>query len=117
MNRAIMKKTVITWSMLLATVAGGQQAMAGGSMQHAGQASAYSVQASGHAVLAATQLTSAVAAAPLQVAGAVGAVSGRAGAALMQQANDDFSKPLKVTNETVTAGPAPSTALYQHDGK
>ena len=109
-----MKKTILTFAMLLAAVAGGQQAMAGGSMQHASQALVHSAKASGHAVLAAAQLTSAAVAIPLQVAGAVGAVSGQAGDTLMQQANDDFSTPLKVTNETVTAGSAPSEALYRN---
>jgi len=112
-----MKKTVLTLAMLLAAITGAQQAMAGGSMQHASQALVHSAQASGHAVLASAQLTSAAVAIPLQVVGAVGAVSGRAGDALMQQADEDFSKPLKLSHETVTAGPAPSEALYRSNRK
>jgi len=110
-RRIIMKKITLTLAVLLSAITGGQQAMAGGSMQHASQASAHSVQASGHAALASAQLTSAAVAIPLQLVGAVGAVSGHAGDALMQQANDDFTKPLNVSDETVTAGPPPSEAL------
>ncbi|WP_081441953.1 hypothetical protein [Mariprofundus ferrooxydans] len=108
-----MKKMMMI-SMVLAVMAGGQQAMAQGSVRHSGQALNHSVQASGHAVVAGAQLTSAAIAIPMVAAGAVGAASTQSGAALLKQADSDFDRPLSISEETVTAGPAPSEALYGH---
>lgn len=106
-------KNLIWIISILAALMSSQQAMAAGSTSHSGQAMIHSVQASGHAVLGSAQLVSASVAIPLKVVGAIGAVSGQAGDALMKSSNADFSKPLKITNETITAGPSPDKALYR----
>ena len=108
-----MKKIVLSISMIASLLLAGQNAMAEGSVRHSGQALTHSVQASAHSVGAAAKLTSAAVALPLVAVGAVGHVSGEAGKALLEEANSDFNTPLTVSDETVTAGPAPDQAVYQ----
>ena len=108
-----MKKIILSISMIASLLLAGQTAMAEGSIRHSGQALTHSVQASAHSVGAAAKLTSAAVAIPLIAVGAVGQVSGEAGKVLLDEANGDFDKPLTVSDETVTAGPAPDQAVYQ----
>ena len=108
-----MKKTVLSISMVASLLLAGQTAMAEGSVRHSAQALNHSLQASAHSVGAAAKLTSAAVAMPLIAVGAVGHVSGEAGKALLDEANSDFNTPLTVSDETVTAGPAPDQAVYQ----
>lgn len=108
-----MKNLILSISMIAGLLMAGQTAMAEGSVSHSAQALNHSVQASAHSVGAAAKLTSAAVAMPLVAVGAVGHVSGEAGKALLDEANSDFDTPLTVSDETVTAGPAPDQAIYQ----
>ena len=108
-----MKRIILSISTIASLFLAGQAALAEGSVRHSGQALTHSVQASAHSVGAAAKLTSAAVALPLVAVGAVGHVSGEAGKALLDEANSDFKTPLTVSDETVTAGPAPDQAVYQ----
>lgn len=108
-----MKKTMMTISAILGlVVCMSGQAMAAGSMQHASQALAHSGQAVGESVVAGAQLTSAAVAVPLIAVGSVGKVSGDIGHGLLKASEGEIGDPLPVTDETVTAGPTPTQAVY-----
>ncbi|TLS68599.1 mechanosensitive ion channel protein MscS [Mariprofundus erugo] len=102
--------TTIGVTLTLLTMSG--QALAQGSIQHSAQAFNHSVQASGHTVIAGAKLSAGVIAVPLLIAGSVGAVSAASGNALMHEADNDFGKPLQVSDEAITAGPTPTQAIY-----
>ena len=113
-----MKKIMTTLTLIIGLIAAGPQANAAGSGQHsaqastnAAQASAHMAAASGHAIVGVTKLASGAVAVPLMISGAVGKASGKAGEVLWNGA--EIGKPLKVSDETVTAGPAPDQALEQ----
>lgn len=115
-----MKKIAISLSMIFGLMVLTQPAHAEGSVRHLAQASTNAAQASGHiaaasghAVLAGAKLTSGTIAVPLMVSGAIGQASGKAGEVLWKEAHEEFGKPLKVSDETVTAGPAPDRALEE----
>jgi len=107
-----MKKIMMTIPVMIGLVCSSGQAMAAGSMQHASQALAHSGQAVGESVVAGAQLTSAAVAVPLIAVGSVGKVSGEIGHGLLKASEGKIGDPLPVTDETVTAGPTPTQAVY-----
>lgn len=95
-------------------------AMAEGSVQnfansakHGWQASKHSAQATGDALIGTTQVVSAVAAVPFKLVGAVATTSNKVGDALWDNARGQQSEELEVSDEVVTAGPAPYLAMAQ----
>lgn len=86
------------------------------SLQSSGRALQHSANAVGYALAGTTQLVSGVAAVPLGFVGAVGQVSNAASDALMDAANADVGAPLPISDQIVTAGPPPSTALQLSPG-
>lgn len=94
---------------------------------HAGQAASNAAQASGHAsasaahsIAASGQVTSAASAMPLSIGGTAlisgGAASVGAANESMKAATSPIGKPLKITDEAITATP-PNEALKRKDGK
>jgi len=107
-----MKKKMVIISVMLVSLFFSQQAMAQGSVHHSAQATAHSTVAVGHSTAGAAKLTSAAVAVPLVAAGAIGAVSAEAGKGLSKAANSPIGEPLEVSDETITAGPAPDQAIH-----
>ena len=81
-----------------------------------GRALQHSANAVGYALAGTSQLVSGVAAVPLGFVGAIGQVSNAASDALMDAANADVGAPLPISDEIVTAGPPPSTAIQMNPG-
>lgn len=77
------------------------------STQHAAAASGHTASAVGHGAAASGQIVSGAVALPLKVVGAVGQVADKAGDALLDTSG--VSKPLPVSDDNVSAGPAPKT--------
>ncbi len=73
--------------------------------ENASQASKHSALAAAHSTVATAKVASGVVAAPLMVSGATGKAAGKAGDVLMEFALED--EPLEITDQTVTADPAP----------
>lgn len=86
------------------------------SLQSSGRALQHSANAIGYALAGTSQLVSGVAAVPLGFVGAIGEVSNAASDALMDAANSDVGAPLPISEEVVTAGPPPSTAIQTNPG-
>lgn len=82
-----------------------QHAAASG--QHAVAASGHAASAVGHGAAASGQIVGGAVALPLKAVGAVGQVADKAGDALLDSTG--VSKPLPVSDDTVSAGPAPKT--------
>lgn len=83
------------------------------SAKHGWQASKQSAQAAGDALIGTTQVVSAVAAVPFKLVGAVATTSNKVGDALWDNARGHNPEELEVSDEVVTAGPAPYLALNQ----
>lgn len=94
-------------AILLITASG--LASAGGPLHQSAQAVQYSGQAVGHSIAASGRLSAGVIALPLKAVGAIGQASGRAGDELWEAA--DWDRPLPLTEEHLTIGPAPDQAL------
>ncbi|UUC49582.1 hypothetical protein NOX82_27530 [Pseudomonas citronellolis] len=77
------------------------------STQHAAAASGHAASAVGHGAVASGQVVGGAVALPLKAVGAVGEAADKAGDALLNSAG--VSKPLPVSDDTVSAGPAPKT--------
>lgn len=120
-----MKKLHITVPGLIATVIFSCNAFAEGSVQHfkqsatqvgqsasyLGQSAAHSAKATGNALVGSAQVVAGVAAIPFKAGGVVGDASKAAGNLLWNVATGTQSQPLDVSEETVTAGPAPTLAI------
>lgn len=85
----------------------------GRAVHESGKAAAHSSAAAAHAVVGAGQVTSAASAVPLYVVGAVGAASTEIADELMEAATAPAGTPLEISEESVTAGPAPNLALKE----
>jgi hypothetical protein len=83
----------------------------GQSASHVGQSAIHTAKASGNAVVGTTKLVAGVAAVPLKTLGAVGDVSHAAGDLLWNAATGTDRHELEVSDETITAGPAPKFAM------
>jgi len=88
-------------------------ARAGGSVEHSAKALEMSLEAIGHSTIAGLKLVSGAVAVPLTFAGEVGKVSGDVGHDLWEEANTTESDAFPVSDEVVTAGPAPDKQLEQ----
>ncbi len=90
----------------------------GQAVRHSGKAVSHASEGIGNAIVGSGQVTSAVIAVPLIMGSAVGTVSGVAGSTLMDAAASPATcKPLKISDETVTAGPAPDKVLKSVQGE
>ncbi len=88
----------------------------GQAIRHSGKSASHASQGVAHAIAGSGQVTSAAIAVPLLIGSAVGTASGVAGEGLMDTASRPAgSKPLTISDETVTVGPAPDEALGIED--
>lgn len=105
-----MKKMLLIGLLALSAAGAAQAAGMSEHAENAAVASGSAVVASGvaatEAAIASGQLVSGVAALPLKGVGAVGKVADSAGDALLSVATDE---PLPISEESVTASPAPKT--------
>lgn len=104
---------VLVMSVSTAVLAEGSMQNFANSAGHGWQASKQSAQAVGDAVIGTTQVVSGVAAVPFKLVGAVATTSNKVGDALWDNARGQKSEALEVSDEVVTAGPAPYLALNQ----
>ena len=104
------KQTVLTAIGVMALFIG-QSAMAG-SLQHFGNSAGHSVQAVGEGVAGVAKTTFGVVAIPLKGIGAVGKASGEVGDGFWDAANAPV-KPLPISDENITSGPAPDKMFNQ----
>ena len=88
-------------------------AFAQGSMNNFSQALDHSGKAVGNSVVGTVKLSAAVVGAPLYVSGKIGEAMGEAGTGLMDFANSNDDEPLPLTEENVSVGPDPKSALNQ----
>jgi hypothetical protein len=107
MNKLLLKLSILVG---LLQVSGGVMAEGsvqhfGQSTQHVGQSAKHSAQAVGNTAVGVTKLVSGVVAIPFKGVGAVGSLSETVGDFLWDNASGDVA--LEVSEETVTAGPAP----------
>lgn len=86
-------------------------ALAGGSAQHFSNAVNHSAQAAAHSTAAGVKLVSGAVAVPLMITGEIGKASGQLGEAMWDEANTE----LPITDETITAGPAPADAMKEEE--
>jgi len=100
---------------LLLALATSQTAYAQGSTQNFSEAAGHSVKATGHSVAGSAKLAVSAVAAPLIIVGSIGAVSQSAGEDLWNIANQPIGDPLPISDETVSAGPAPDMAIKTTD--
>jgi hypothetical protein len=87
------------------------QAQAGGASHHVSKALAHSLEAVAHTTVAGMKVVSGAVALPLVIVGEIGQVSGDAGEELWEEANRPIGEPLVISDEVVTAGPAPREAM------
>ncbi len=99
-----MKTTQLIPLLLVAMLISASTANAGEILGHSVQASQHGSKALAHSAAGAAKLTIGVVAVPLIAVGEVGKAFGDSGDAMWDYANT----PLPISNETVTAGPAPS---------
>lgn len=83
----------------------------GNSAQHVKQSAQHTAGSVGHAAVGSGKLVSGVVAVPLKVIGKAGDASDAVGDLLWENATGE--EALEVTEDTVTAGPAPMVAIYQ----
>jgi len=115
-RRKIMKKIMMIIGLsLVLTVSISSLSLAGPNSGQAiiesGQASTHSSAASVHAVIGSGQAVSAVAAVPFAISHGIGEVSGEIADSLFDAATTPIGVPLPITDETVTVGPPPDSAL------
>ncbi len=113
-----MKKTltliiIIATIVIIAPVSYAQGTHSGQASRNAGQASGAASKSAVHSVAASAQIASAIIAVPLVAIGAVGSVSTHVGEELWDAATSDFSAPLEISDEIVTAGPSPEKAVMK----
>ncbi|MBI2994459.1 MAG: hypothetical protein HYY48_09850 [Gammaproteobacteria bacterium] len=84
---------------------------AGGASYHLSQALANSMEALAQTTVGGLKLISGSIALPLMMGGEIGKVSGQVGDELWEEANTPIGKPLVITDDIVTAGPAPAEAM------
>ena len=106
MHKAI---SVVAGMTLTATLS--MPAAAGGASYHISQALGHSMEALAQATVGGLKLVSGAIAVPLMVGGQIGKVSGQAGDDLWEEANRPIGEPLVITDDVVTAGPAPAEAM------
>ena len=113
-----MKKSLLTVPALVAALTVSGVTFAEGSVQHFGQSvthisqsATHSSKAVGDVLLGTTKLVSGVAAVPFKGIGAAAEVSNTIGDFLWETATGDVNNELEVSDETVTAGPAPMFAI------
>ena len=106
---------IISITLLAASVTQTACAATSGS-QNLSKGIEHSVQAVGYSVAGSAQLASGAIAVPLIAIGSVGELSKAAGTDLMRTANTPIGTPLPVSDETVSAGPAPDKALRKERG-
>jgi len=109
-----MNKSLFAVSALVASLTMSGAAMAEGSIQHfgqsishVGQSATHSAKATGDVLLGTTKLVSGVAAVPFKGIGAAADASNAVGDFLWDTATGGVEGDLKVSDEAVTAGPAP----------
>ena len=102
------KRGMLTGAMGIALSA---PAVAGGASQHFSNALANSLEAIAQGTVAGLKLVSGAIAVPLMISGEIGRVSGQAGDELWQEANTPIGSPLVITDDVITAGPAPADAM------
>jgi len=107
-----MNKLLLTSTVLISLLNVSGSAMAEGSVQHFGQSAqhvtqsaTHSAKAVGNAAVGATKLVSGVVAIPFKGLEAVGSLSETVGDFLWENASGNAE--LEISEETVTAGPAP----------
>ena len=113
MKKLITSLTALTVLMITAcTQSFAQDSHTGNAIKHAGAASSHASRSAAHSIAATGQVVSGVIAVPLMSAGAVGAASARLGEELWDAATAPAGGPLEISEETVTAGPAPDEAVH-----
>lgn len=83
----------------------------GQSASHLGQSTSHSAQAVGNALVGTTKLASGVAAIPFKGIGAAATASNKLGDFLWNNATGTADDALEISDESVTAGPAPALAM------
>lgn len=83
----------------------------GQAVEEASKAGSHASASAAHSIVASGQVTSAASAVPLAIGGSAGAVSTEIAKDLMDAATAPIGTPLKITDESVTAGPPPNEAL------
>ncbi len=111
-----MKKNIILSSVVCFSLAFSFNCLAadshmGRALKESGKASGHASKGAGHAIVSTGQVASGVSAVPLAVAGSAGAVSNEIAKDLLKAATAPPGTPLEVTDETVSAGPAPDKAM------
>ncbi|MBL4775104.1 MAG: hypothetical protein JKY87_03500 [Mariprofundus sp.] len=89
----------------------------GHAVKQAGKAGSHGSASAAHSIAGSGQVTSAASAVPLAIAGSVGEVSAGIAKGLMKAATSPIGTPLEITDESITAGPAPDKALKIKAGK
>lgn len=110
--------SIITIIVIMITSCGqsfAQGSHSGQSLNNSFAASNHASKSIAHSVAASGQVVSGVVSIPLISAGALGAASAQAGDALWEAATAPANGPLKISNETVTAGPPPDEAVLKQD--
>lgn len=97
--------SIAALALVLLGCSGGPYQHATASTQHAAAASGHAASAATHGAVASGQVVTGAVALPLKAVGAVGKAADKAGDTLLDATGD--SKPLHVSDETVSAGPAP----------
>jgi len=106
-------KSAISLALIISAIA--TQTAYADSTRHFSEAAMHSGLAVGHSVVGTAKLASTIVAVPLVAIGSVGKVSQDAGEGLLDIANQPIGDPLPISNETVSVGPAPSTAIKNND--
>ena len=116
MKKAITLITAVVMMMITTcSLSFAQETHAGQAVKHTGAASSHASRSAAHSIAASGQVVSGVIAVPLMSAGVVGAASAQAGEALWDGATAPAHGPLEISDETVTAGPAPDKAMLPKD--
>lgn len=85
----------------------------GQSANHLGQSAVHSADSTGHALVGTAKLVSGVVAIPFKGIGSVAKASNALGDMLWNNATGKENTALEISDETVTAGPAPTLAMTQ----
>jgi len=102
---------VLAIAMLLSVNSFGSDTHSSKAVEESGKVSSHASTSAAHAISGSGQVTSAVSAVPLSIGGAAGAVSTEMAKDLMDAATAPIGTPLKIADESVTAGPPPNEAL------
>jgi hypothetical protein len=110
--------SILAFTLMITTTCGlsfARDTHASKAVKHAGAAGSHASRSAAHSVAASGQVVSGVIAVPLMSAGAMGAASAQAGEALWEASAAPAHGPLEISEETVTAGPAPDQAILPRD--